>query len=131
MNTQPLLIAAILALLAAPTLFAHHGTAGTYDSRKVLKVSGTVKAFYWRNPHCALVLTGKDESGKEVTYAFEIAGPGGLAREGWSKQTFKPGDTVSLEMHPAYGNPNVGQPVRSTIVLNGKRLSGGSTGDPE
>lgn len=122
---------AILALLAAAELFAHHGTAGTYDMTKVRKVSGTVKQFYWRNPHCGLVLTGKDESGKEVTYAFEIASPGGLAREGWSKETFKPGDTVTLQMHPAYGNPNVGQPLRATIVLNGKPLPGGDVGDNE
>ncbi len=118
------------ALLLSPTLFAHHGTAGTYDMSKVLKVSGTVKQFYWRNPHCALVLNGKDELGKDVTYSFEIASPGGLAREGWTKQTFKPGDTVTLAMHPAYGNPNVGQPMRQTMTLNGKPLNS-SVGDDE
>lgn len=124
-------VAAIVSALMPVVLFAHHGTAGTYDVSKVRKVSGTVKQFFWRNPHCALVLTGRDESGAAVTYSFEIGGPGGLVREGWSKTTFKPGDMVSLEMHPAYGNPNVGQPLRSTIVLNGKPLPGGGAGDNE
>ena len=60
------LTVAAMALIAPPAL-AHHGTAGSYDSTKVVKVDGTVKEFRWRNPHSALFIVGKDTTGKVQT----------------------------------------------------------------
>ena len=113
-----------VALLTSPVLLAHHGTAGTYDRTKLVKVEGVVKEFRWRNPHSTLVLTGKDSAGNDVIYAFEMQGPGGLAKRGWTNQTFKPGDKITLDMRPAYGNPYVGQPVSKTITINGVQVTG-------
>jgi hypothetical protein len=128
-NSRSLL--AMLALSIAPiSSFAHHGTVGTYDQDKVVRVSGVVKQFVWRQPHCVLVLAGQDASGKDVTYSFEIGGPSGLAKQGMSRNSFKPGDTVELDMHPAFGNPNVGQPATRSFVINGKevkRIIGGDS----
>ena len=117
-------VAVFALLLPSAPLLAHHGTAGTYDPQKVVEYTGTVKEFVYRNPHAALILTGKDASGKEVTYSFEVLPPGGLVRNGIHKDTFKAGDTVSLSAHPAYGNPNVGKPVGGKFVLNGKPMTG-------
>lgn len=111
------------------TSFAHHGTVGTYDQDKVVRVSGVVKQFVWRQPHCVLVLSGKDESGKEVTYSFEIGGPGGLAKQGMSRTSFKPGDTVEFDMHPAFGNPHVGQPATRSFIINGQEVKRTISGD--
>ena len=124
-NANRWLPLASLALLATPlTLLAHHGTAGTYDQKKLVKVTGVVKEFRWRNPHCALLLTGKDAAGAEVTYSFEIGSPNSLVRRGFNRDAFKVGDTVSLEYHPAFNNPNVGNPESKTFVVNGKPLTG-------
>jgi hypothetical protein len=122
-------VMAALALLSAPALLAHHGTAGTYDQNKVVTVSGVVKEFRWRNPHCTLVLAAKDGSGKDITYSFEIGSPGSMVGRGLSRETFKVGDTVSMEMHPAWGNPYVGQPANRTFVINGKPVTGMPGGD--
>ena len=46
-------------ILCAIPLLAHHGTAASYDQKKVLTVKGTVSEFLWRNPHCALFLDVK------------------------------------------------------------------------
>ena len=123
-------LAALALLLPAGPLLAHHGTAGTYDQQKVVEYAGTVKEFVYRNPHAALILTGKDAAGKEVTYSFEVLPPSALVRNGIHKDTFKPGDTVTLSAHPAYNNPNVGKPIGGKFVLNGKPM-GGLGGDQD
>jgi hypothetical protein len=122
-------VLAALALLGAPALFAHHGTAGTYDQDKVVKVTGVVKEFRWRNPHCILLLSAKDAAGKDITYSFEIGSPGSMVGRGLSRDTFKVGDTVSMDMHPAWGNPYVGQPAGGTFVINGKPVARTPGGD--
>jgi hypothetical protein len=103
---------------------AHHGTAGSYDQSKLVKIAGIVKEFRFRNPHCALIVVGKDAAGKEVTYSFEVGSPGALVGRGLSRNTFKVGDIIALEMHPAWTNPNSGQPVGRSIVVNGKSVDG-------
>lgn len=123
------LLATLMLALVPLSLFAHHGTAGTYDQTQVIRVTGVVKLFRWRNPHCALVLAAKDESGNEVTYAFEIGSPGALNGRGFSRDTFKVGDTVSFDMHPSYNNPHVGQPATRTFIINGVEVSGISGAD--
>lgn len=116
---------ALIALCAFPaSLPAHHGTAGTYDQDKVVHVTGVVTQFRWRNPHCALILSSKDESGNEVTYAFEIGSPGSLVRRGFSRDSFKVGDEVSLDMHPSFNNPHIGQPATQTFIVNGEAVTG-------
>ena len=128
-NTKASVLVALALLVSPVSLFAHHGTAGTYDQTKVVKVSGVVKQFLWRNPHCILLLTGKDAAGKEVTYSFEIGSPGSLVGRGFSRDSFKVGDSVALDMHPAFGNPAVGQPATRTFVINGKPVTGVAGGD--
>jgi hypothetical protein len=120
----------MFALLTTPVLLlAHHGTAGTYDQSKVVPVAGVVKEFRWRNPHCVLVLASKDASGNEVTYSFEIGSPNSLVKGGFSRDTFKVGDTVSLNMRPAFGNPYIGSPAGRKYVINGKEVTGIAGGD--
>jgi hypothetical protein len=113
--------ALLLALVfpAAP-LFAHHGTAGSYDQNKVVKVTGTVKEFRWRNPHSALFVTGKDVSGAELTYTLEMGSPNTLVKFGYTRDTFKPGDALIIDMHPSFTNPESGEALSREVTINGK-----------
>jgi hypothetical protein len=82
-----------------------------------------VKEFRWRNPHSALFLAGKDESGETVTYSLEMGSPNTLVRFGYRRDTFKPGDKVVLEMHPSRTNSTSGESLSSRpILVNGKPL---------
>jgi hypothetical protein len=99
----------LLALMAAP-VFAHHGTAGSYDENKVVFV------------------VARDESGKEVTYAMEMGSPVTLVRLGYSRDTFKPGDQAEVEMHPSFTNPSNGySPTSLKAVVNGKVMRTGKS----
>jgi Family of unknown function (DUF6152) len=86
-----------LAALTATGASAHHSFA-MYDRQKTVTVSGVVKEFTWAAPHVTIeVLSGKD---KPVHWAIEGSSPTVLARGGWSPSLMKPGDTISLGLHP-------------------------------
>lgn len=120
-----------LALLATPVA-AHHGTSGSYDASKVLKVEGTVKEFRWRNPHSALFIVGKDAAGKPMTYALEMGSPATLVKVGYTAKSIKPGDKIIAEMHPSFTNPANGySPSTLKITLNGKLMRTAAAGEAQ
>jgi hypothetical protein len=49
------------------------------------------------NPHIYFYLDVKDASGKVVNWAFEGSPPNILYRQGWRKDTIKPGDVVTAK----------------------------------
>jgi hypothetical protein len=101
-------------------LFAHHGAA-SFDTSKMVTVTGTVTEYVWANPHVLVKLDAKDESGNVSHWVAEAWNPVTQASRGWSKNTFKPGDDVSLEINPAKNGQPVGE-IRGRIVINGKEF---------
>jgi hypothetical protein len=110
MSRAMLIIAVVAAFVALPMVtspvLAHHGNAAWAASEVTLK--GTVVDFVWRNPHVLLVWTTKDDTGKTVQWTGEVGSPESMmADDGWTKQTFKPGDELILVLRPAKsGVPN-------------------------
>ena len=117
----------LLPMLTSPVL-AHHGNAAWSTTEVTLK--GTVVDYVWRNPHVLLVWTTKDDSGKVVQWTGEVASPESMmADDGWTKQTFKPGDEIVLVLRPAKsGVPNgvIDQIKRAdgTVVMRYSRQAG-------
>src|SRR5215510_4268329 len=101
-------------------LFAHHGAA-SFDTSKMVTVTGTVTEYVWANPHVLVKLDAKDESGNVSHWVAEAWNPVTQASRGWSKNTFKPGDDVSLEINQAKNGQQVGE-IRGRIVINGKEF---------
>jgi len=113
-----------LFLLWAP-LSAHHGT-GTYDSSKSVTLSGVVTEFAFVNPHAALFFDVKDAGGKVVNWAIEMNSPGVLKKAGWTKNTFKAGDQITITVRPAKAGTPVGLINRAQpVVVNGKQVLSG------
>jgi len=114
-------------ILTSPVL-AHHGNAAWSTTEVTLK--GTVVDFTWRNPHVLLVWTTTDDSGKAVQWTGEVGSPESMmADDGWTKQTFKPGDELILVLRPAKtGVPNgvIDQIKRAdgTVVMRYSRQAG-------
>jgi len=113
-----------MALVSLP-LFAHHGTAASYDSSKSITLTGVVTEFVYSNPHAQLFFDVTDSSGKVVHWGGELNSPGNLRRDGWSKTTFKPRDKVTLNVNPSKAGTPVGNVDRSKpVIVNGKELPG-------
>jgi hypothetical protein len=90
-----ILCAAVVSLLSAGSMFAHHGAAA-YDTSQTTTLKGTVVEFDFINPHCQLFINVPDDSGKIIKWDGEFTNPGTLHRRGWTKEMFKPGDQITL-----------------------------------
>lgn len=86
-------------MLCASVTFAHHSVA-MFDLSKIVTVEGTVKEWEWTNPHAWLQIMAPDSAGKIVEQGFEIGSPNTLVRDGFRKDSFKPGDKVKLVTSP-------------------------------
>ena len=75
---------------------AHHGDAGRFQE-DVSTVTATVVQLIFINPYSVVVFDVPDASGKMVRWMAEMGAPGGLTRGfGWTKNTLKAGDKITL-----------------------------------
>ena len=76
---------------------AHHSFAVFFDDDKgLVKVTGTVTEFSFRNPH-GLIRVETVENGKKVEWKAETNSPSILERRGWKRDSLKKGDEIVLE----------------------------------
>ena len=104
-------------------LYAHHGGAA-YDVGKPITLKGTVTQWYYSNPHCLLTFDVKGQDGTVVTWIAETQGPSIMYPAGYRRDTFKPGDEVTVTMDPAKNGRPVGH-IREVVTAAGWTLGGG------
>ena len=92
-------LAAALALAAASPALSHHSHA-MFDHNTNVSISGTVTQFVFRNPHVFLYIDAKNEKGEDVNYWVEMSNLPNMIRRGIGQSTFKPGDKVTVNLHP-------------------------------
>ena len=110
-----------LILVSIPIL-GHHGTGISYDQDRWVAVTGTVIEFAWKNPHSQLYLAVTDDKGNTVRWGLEMSSPGVMIRQGWTNRQFKPGDQVTVSVHPSRTGAPVGECIPCSGTLNGKEL---------
>lgn len=103
-----------LALAVAPSAWAHHSAAG-YDYTKTESAEGTIKTFRWASPHCAMVVSVKDASGKVTNLSITSAAPIVYSRQGFKPDDFKPGEKLLLTWHPGRTDTSTGVAVSMTL----------------
>src|SRR5882762_2966865 len=127
MNKPVKLSLAALILIATAAVswpvYAHHSFA-VYDRSKVLTLKGNVKGFQWTNPHCVIwVLVQPEGGGEPQEWSFETTSPGVLTRGGWTRNSVKPGDRVSVEFSPLRDGSHGGGLNSVTLLDTGQKLS--------
>ena len=118
MRWQLTAILAGLGLLAVPAR-AHHAFAAEYDSDKPVKVKGVVSKVEWMNPHIWFYIDAKDDTGKVVSWQCEGGPPNSLTRQGWTRNSLKAGDEVTVEGFRAKDGTNTVN-SRSVKLPDGK-----------
>ncbi|HEY6258686.1 MAG TPA: DUF6152 family protein [Xanthobacteraceae bacterium] len=96
------LVAGALALGALATgdaARAHHSFA-IFDIQHPLELRGTVQEFKFTSPHSFIILEVKAADGSTMLWKLEGASPSILARDGWSSQSLKSGDEITLTIDP-------------------------------
>ena len=94
------LVVSSLLMAAVPT-FGHHGTGVAYETEKTVTVKGTVVEWIWANPHCGLLFDATDENGNIVHWGAELGNPHQESGAGFSKDSLKPGDAITVTGHPS------------------------------
>jgi hypothetical protein len=127
MNSRMLIFAmsaSAAAAFAAPVL-AHHSFA-MFDQEKTVSLKGTVKDFEWANPHVWIRLLVTDPStNKQLEYAFEMGSVIRSTKDGWTRDTIRPGDVITVTMHPLKDGSRGGMYLAADLP-NGKKM--GRTG---
>lgn len=103
------------ALLTATSALAHHSNSA-FDPDKVVVLKGTVTQWLWTNPHVWIHLAVDDGNGSKTEWRIEGRSPGILARSGWSRTLFKPGDTITVDFSPARDGSHTGLTTRVTLA---------------
>ncbi len=93
--------AALLALGFAAGVAAHHSFAVHFVADKIVTVKGTVTEFGFRNPHGLIMVDAKAADGAQQHWRIETNSPNILRRRGWSEDSIKPGDQVTIDGYPA------------------------------
>lgn len=115
------LSALVVSLAAGAPALAHHSFA-MFDEKKQVEIHGTVKEFLWTNPHSLLVLVSQDTAGGTVANYIEMNGPGWLVRNGWKRESLKPGDMITATIHPLRDGTPGGDLVK-VVLADGHELS--------
>ncbi len=89
-----------LALACVNPVAAHHSTV-EFDYTKAYVLKGTVKELQWTNPHSWVQMLVSNPDGTSDQWGFEIAAPLFNIRMGWSKDSVKPGDQVTVVFCPS------------------------------
>ena len=113
-------------VLGSSVAFAHHGTAN-YDTTKSVTVKGAVTNFQFINPHVIISLDVKDDKGIVQNWQGGLTSPNHLMRSGWTKDTLKPGDVITISGFPAKsGAPEMW--IQKVVLASGEVLdtSGGN-----
>ena len=90
-----------VAFLSSGVASAHHSRAG-YDTakEKLTTLNGVVAEVMWRNPHVYVTWDAKDDKGAVVRWTGEMSSPPTMLSEGLGKDTFKPGDPLTITFMP-------------------------------
>ena len=123
------LLAAIGGLSLAPAAFAHHSFAAEYDSKKPVELKGTLTELEWVNLHAWIHLEVKDEKGTAVTWDCELGSPNLLMRDGWRRDSIKPGDAIVVNGAQAKDGSRMAN-ARTVKFEDGRRVfNAGSSGE--
>ena len=96
-----LAVAPVLMLASTPAS-PHHAFSPVYDEARVITVAGVVTEFRFVNPHAMLLMDANDDAGKVVQWTVEFAGRLNLSEFGWTTDSVKAGERVTVTGNPTH-----------------------------
>lgn len=93
---------AMLAVLAATPVAAHHSSVPWYDlEADPISVTGVVTEFQFINPHVYILLDVTRDDGSVEEWKIESTSKNRLIRVGWTENTISVGQTITATGFPA------------------------------
>jgi hypothetical protein len=114
-------IAVVGTIVAAGPAFAHHPFASEFDANAPVHLTGQVTQVNWSNPHVKIRMIASTTAGNQ-NWTLEAASPAELARKGWTRNTLKTGDQITVDGYRAKSEP-MSAAARVIQLPDGKQLS--------
>ncbi len=128
MRTKFAAVAVTVGLMfGTASAIAHHSFAAEFDASQAINLTGTVTKIEWMNPHTYFYIDVKDQGGQTVNWGLEMGSPNGLMRAGWTRNTLKVGDVVTVEGSRAKDKAFIGNARVVVLAATGKRLFAASS----
>jgi hypothetical protein len=113
------LIAGVLLFGAAAS--AHHAFNAEYDASKSMRWTGTVTKVEWTNPHARFYIDVKDANGVVTNWNFEMGSTVQLRRQGWTRDSLKVGDQITVDGYPAKDGAKMAS-AKKVILADGHNV---------
>jgi hypothetical protein len=126
MRKRWLIVCGVIALGAVSNLQAHHSFAAEFDSKKPVTLTGTVTKVEWLNPHVRFYADVKDDKGAVANWEFELGAGTSLVRQGWTRNSLKPGDVIKVDGYLARDGSRLANAV-TVSMADGRKLFAGSS----
>jgi hypothetical protein len=123
MKRMMLVLGLAVALSTVAPVSAHHSGSTLFDET-TSPLKGVVKDWLWSNPHCLLTLEATGADGKVAQWVIEFQAPNSIYAGGYRRTSFKPGDAVTLMVHPVKNGRPYARVV-SSVLADGKELGDG------
>ena len=132
---RPSVVAFLFSLFLAVLLpvgyaAAHHSFAAEFDAEKRVTLEGTVVKWEMINPHGWITVDVTGPDGEKVRWMVETSNPNGLMRLGWTKNSLKAGDHITVEAYRAKDGSNTANAARVTLP-DGRSVFAGSSLNPQ
>lgn len=121
MSRRLLLLAASIFVASGLPALAHHSFSNEYDEAKPMTLEGVVTRIDWENPHVHYYVDVAQADGTTVNWACETGGPNRLARRGWTRDSLKVGDRVTVHAFPAKDSSHSAD-GRKVTLANGQTI---------
>jgi len=115
----------VATVLAAP-LAAHHAFSPVYDDKRTVTVVGVVTQFRFVNPHALLYLDVADDKGQVTKWTIEFAGRLNLSENGWTEDSIKAGERVTLTGNPTHAEGTNRLAFKKLVHADGSELLPGA-----
>jgi len=110
-----------LLVVSVGPITAHHSTV-PFDTTKQTTLTGIVKEFDWTNPHTWIWLNVPNDKGGVDLWGVEGMSPNYLGRRGWTKNTIKPGEKITIVGRPMKDGSKAAMFMSATLA-NGKVMT--------